>query len=64
MSFVYLNSEPGLWTTGFYDPNGRWHADKDFNDPEDAAGRCAWLNGHQKIAQEYRAALAELEERR
>jgi len=43
--YVYLNSEPGLWTTGFFDPDGKWHFDKDFYKKEDAAKRVAWLNG-------------------
>lgn len=23
--FVYIRSEPQLWTVGFYDPAGKWH---------------------------------------
>lgn len=43
--WVYILSEPDLWTVGFYDPLGQWHTDGDFNDREQAAKRCHWLNG-------------------
>lgn len=43
--YVYINSEPGLWTVGFYAPNGQWHSESDHNDREEAAKRVAWLNG-------------------
>lgn len=43
--YVYIMSEPGLFTVGFYDPSGKWHADSDHSDREEAAKRVAWLNG-------------------
>jgi len=43
--YVYIQSEPGLWTVGFYDPAGRWYADSDHNTPEKAAQRVHYLNG-------------------
>lgn len=43
--YVYIRSEPGLWTVGFFDPNGKWHPESDFNIQEEAAKRVAWLNG-------------------
>ncbi len=43
--YVYIRSEPGLWTVGFYDPAGKWHSESDHSDREDAARRVAWLNG-------------------
>jgi len=43
--YVYIQSEPNLFTVGFYDPEGQWHPDKDFERKEDAAERVAWLNG-------------------
>lgn len=43
--YVYVNSEPGLWTVGFYDPKEKWHAESDHSDSNKAAERCAWLNG-------------------
>jgi len=44
-TWVYLNSEPGLWTVGFYTPEGVWHPDSDYNSREEAAARVRWLNG-------------------
>lgn len=43
--YVYIRSEPGLFTVGFYDPRGKWHTDSDHEDREKAARRVAWLNG-------------------
>ena len=43
--YVYIQSEPGLWTVGFYDPTGAWQPESDRTTPEAAAARVAWLNG-------------------
>ena len=43
--YVYIQSEPGLWTVGFYDPSGKWHPDSDHKNRETAADRVAYLNG-------------------
>ena len=43
--YVFIESDPGLWTVGFYDPNGKWQPESDHNDREEAAKRVAWLNG-------------------
>ena len=43
--YVYIKSEPGLWTVGFYDPSGQWHPDSDHNNQEAAAERVHYLNG-------------------
>lgn len=45
MSYVYIRSEPGLWTVGFYGPDGKWTPDSDHGDREEAARRVSWLNG-------------------
>jgi hypothetical protein len=45
MSYVYLRSEPQLWTVGFYAPDGMWIPESDHGSSEDAAKRTAWLNG-------------------
>ena len=29
MSYVYIRSEPGLWTVGFYKPDGTWKPESD-----------------------------------
>lgn len=44
--YVYLQTEPQLFTVGFFDPNGKWHPESDYNLREDAANRVAFLNGH------------------
>lgn len=43
--FVYLRSEPGLWTVGFYAPGGEWHSESDHPTAREASERAAWLNG-------------------
>jgi hypothetical protein len=43
--YVYVRSEPQLWTTGFYKPNGDWEPDDDFGSPSEAGNRVAFLNG-------------------
>jgi hypothetical protein len=43
--YVYIRSEPGLWTVGFYTPQGVWEPESDQGDSESAALRVAWLNG-------------------
>ena len=45
MNYVYIRSEPGLWTVGFYDPEGQWQPESDHPTQRDAAERVAWLNG-------------------
>jgi hypothetical protein len=43
--FVYLHSEPSLWTVGYYRPDGKWEPESDHGDPDEAARRVHWLNG-------------------
>ena len=43
--YVYIESEPGLWTVGFYDPTGKWNPESDHRSCIEAARRVAWLNG-------------------
>lgn len=45
MSYVYLKSEPGLWSVGFYTPSGVWQPESDHDTTDKAAERVAWLNG-------------------
>lgn len=44
-NYVYIRSEPQLFTVGFYDPNGNWHPDSDHDDREEARKRVHYLNG-------------------
>jgi hypothetical protein len=43
--YVYLESEPGLWTVGHYAPGGGWIAESDHVSRESAAARVHYLNG-------------------
>jgi len=43
--YVYIETEPSLWTVGFYRPDGKWHPESDHSIREEAAERVAWLNG-------------------
>jgi hypothetical protein len=45
MIWVYIRSEPGLYTVGFYSPDGKWHTDSDWSSQEEAGERCHYLNG-------------------
>lgn len=44
-TWVYVRTEPGVWTVGFFDPKGEWHVDADFPSSEKAAERVHYLNG-------------------
>jgi hypothetical protein len=43
--YVYIKTEQNLWTVGFYNPDGKWEAESDWNDFELAAKRVHYLNG-------------------
>lgn len=43
--YVYIQTEPGLWTVGFYAPEGTWHTDSDHSSKESAAKQVHYLNG-------------------
>lgn len=43
--YVYFRSEPGLYTVGFYKPNGEWEPESDWDSTEGAAKRVHFLNG-------------------
>lgn len=43
--YVYIKSEEGLWTVGFYSPDGQWHPESDYTIKESAAERVHYLNG-------------------
>lgn len=45
MTYVYIRTEPSLWTVGHYAPNGKWIAESNHSNTEDAANRVAYLNG-------------------
>ncbi len=39
MAYVYIRSEPGLWTVGFYQPDGKWQPESDHDSADEAARR-------------------------
>lgn len=43
--YVYIKSEPGLWTVGFYTPKGEWISESDHGNKAEAAYRVHYLNG-------------------
>jgi len=45
MNYVYIQSEPGLWTVGFYTPDGKWMSESDHPSTEAAAAQVHYLNG-------------------
>lgn len=44
-TWVYIRSEPNLFTVGFYSPDGDWHPDSDYASQKEAAERVRYLNG-------------------
>lgn len=62
--FVYIRSEPGLWTVGHHAPGGMgpnrdFHPESDHRSPEEAAARVHYLNGG-NAAPAYHAAAEKL----
>ena len=45
MTWVYIQSEPRLWTVGFYNARGEWRPETDWPSPTEAAARVHYLNG-------------------
>ncbi len=48
--YVFIRSEPQLFTVGHYDPKGIWHPASDQDSPEKAASQVARLNGDDSAA--------------
>lgn len=66
--YIYIRSEPQLWTVGHYTPSGKWEPESDHSTRNEAANRVAYLNGdsdakelHERIAQ-LEAKIADLKE--
>lgn len=51
MNYVYVKSSVARfkYTVGFYDPNGQWHPEGDYETKEAAAARVHYLNGGDMI---------------
>lgn len=43
--WIYIRSEPNLWTVGFYDPVGTFQSDSDHESVNSARERVHYLNG-------------------
>jgi hypothetical protein len=43
--YVYIRSEPQLWTVGHYGPDKKWNPESDHGSAEDAGRRVSELNG-------------------
>jgi len=43
--YVYIRTESSLWTVGFYDPQGKFQPESDWDTKEAAAERVHFLNG-------------------
>ena len=43
--WVYIKRESGLFTVGFYNPDGNWRPESDHPTKESAARRVNYLNG-------------------
>lgn len=44
--YVYIVTEPNVYTVGFYDPIGNWHPHEDFATRAEAAKCVSYLNGN------------------
>ena len=44
LTYVYKETAPGVWTVGYYNPQGIWRAESKHTDREHAAERVVWLN--------------------
>lgn len=45
MTWVYHRFNQRVYTTGYYDPDGEFQRDRDYDRREDAAMRVSYLNG-------------------
>ncbi len=45
MTYLYIKSEPQLWTVGFYKPDGKFEPESDWPSSDKAAERVHYLNG-------------------
>ncbi len=61
--YAYLQSEPTLWTVGYYDPSGKWQPQSDHGTEREARAKVAYLNGDssQDLAAEVARLKAEVE---
>lgn len=55
--YVYIKSEPNLYTVGFYKPDGVWEPESDWENRDEAALRVNYLNGCNISPEELRRLL-------
>jgi len=49
--WVYDSFEYGVWTVGFYRPDGSFHSESDYDEPGRAVERVRYLNGGSQQAE-------------
>lgn len=52
-AWVYASFEPGLWTVGFYNPDGHFIAESDHRSAEGAAWQVNYLNGGSAVTEAF-----------
>jgi len=45
-NYIYIKSEPYIYTVGFYKPDGKFEPESDHDTKAEAAKRVAYLNGY------------------
>ncbi len=51
VNWVFVSFESGLWTVGFYKPDGKFEPEGDYDSRAEAAQRVHYLNGGQGSAE-------------
>ncbi len=50
MNYCHIQPEPGLWTVGFYKPDGKFEPESDHPTSDEATARVHYLNGGDRQA--------------
>lgn len=58
-AYVYIQSEPRLWTVAHYAPDGTWYPESDNGTVDEAAARAAYLNGESSELLQWVQSLAD-----
>lgn len=43
--YIFQKTQPGIWSVGNYDENGKWAAESDFTTAAEASQHAHFLNG-------------------
>jgi hypothetical protein len=57
--YVYLETDPGTFTVGFFDPTPKFVPESDYASADEAIARMRWLNGAPPEAKAARKKAAE-----